>query len=72
MALSNEEKQRRFRDRMRHKGLRSVQHWVPDSRSTAMIERLRAEARRIAGEAPDPGLEALADEALADLADQRR
>ncbi|SNB71146.1 Protein of unknown function [Arboricoccus pini] len=72
MALSNEEKQQRFRDRMRHKGLRSVQHWVPDFRRTAMIERLRAEALRIAGEVPDPALEALADEAMADLADHRR
>ena len=35
-------KMRAYRDRLRQRGLRPVQHWVPDTRAPAFI----AEARR--------------------------
>lgn len=56
---------RRYRERMRAKGLRQIQLWVPDTRSTAFAAECRRQSLLIAGDAVERAimdeLEALQD-----------
>lgn len=45
MPKSAKHKMSDYRDRMRAKGLRPIQVWVPDLRDPERVERLRAEVR---------------------------
>jgi hypothetical protein len=56
---------RRYRERMRAKGLRQIQLWVPDTRSPAFAAECRRQSLLIAG---DPAEQAIMDqlEALQD------
>jgi hypothetical protein len=61
---------RRYRDRMRAKGLRQIQLWVPDTRSPAFAAECRRQSLLVAD---DPAEDALMDELerLQDLAGWR-
>jgi hypothetical protein len=50
---------RRYRERMRAKGLRQIQLWVPDTRSAAFAAECRRQSLLVAG---DPAEEAIMDE----------
>jgi Protein of unknown function (DUF3018) len=50
---------RRYRDRMRAKGLRQIQLWVPDTRSTAFAAECRRQSLLVA---EDPVEQAIMDE----------
>jgi Protein of unknown function (DUF3018) len=50
---------RRYRDRMRAKGLRQIQLWVPDTRSPAFAAECRRQSLLVAG---DPAEELVMDE----------
>jgi Protein of unknown function (DUF3018) len=50
---------RRYRERMRAKGLRQIQLWVPDTRSPAFAAECRRQSLLVAG---DPAEEQLMDE----------
>jgi hypothetical protein len=50
---------RRYRERMRAKGLRQIQLWVPDTRSPAFAAECRRQSLLVAG---DPAEQALMDE----------
>ena len=39
-----------YRERMRQQGLRPIQLWVPDTRSTAVAEELRRQSLTLAGD----------------------
>ena len=43
--LTPKEKQRRYRQRLRRKGLRPVQIWVPDTRAAGFASECRRQAR---------------------------
>jgi hypothetical protein len=61
------EKARAYRERMRAKGLRPIQLWVPDTRTPEFTERAHRESRAIAespGEADD---QAFVDAASEDI-----
>jgi hypothetical protein len=45
MAKSASHKMSDYRERMRAKGLRPIQLWVPDMRDPQRVEQLRAEVR---------------------------
>lgn len=47
-VLTTKEKQSRYRRRLRRKGLRPVQIWVPDTRATGFSAECRRQARRAA------------------------
>lgn len=47
MAKSARRKMSNYRRRMRERGLRQVQFWVPDLRDPERVERLRAEVRAL-------------------------
>lgn len=49
----------RYRDRMRAKGLRPVQLWLPDSRSKLFAAECRRQSRLATAEADDQALAAL-------------
>ena len=67
--LTPKEKQSRYRSRLRRKGLRPVQIWVPDTRRPGFGDECRRQSR-IAFEADriDSELDAFMDAALIDLA----
>lgn len=44
---SHNDKQRRYRARLRQQGLRPVQIWVPDRRAPGFAEECRRQVRRI-------------------------
>jgi hypothetical protein len=46
--LSQKEKQHRYRRRLRRKGLRPVQIWVPDTRAEGFASECRRQARLVA------------------------
>jgi hypothetical protein len=50
---------RRYRERMRAKGLRQIQLWVPDTRSPAFAAECRRQSLLVAG---DPAEELVMDE----------
>ena len=50
--LAASQKMRQYRSRMRQKGLRPVQIWVPDTRSPAIAREL-ARQSRLASRSPD-------------------
>lgn len=50
---------RRYRERMRAKGLRQIQLWVPDTRSPAFAAECRRQSLLVAG---DPAEQAIMDE----------
>ena len=56
---------RRYRERMRAKGLRQIQLWVPDTRSTVFAAEYRRQSLLVAGDAAEQAimdeLEALQD-----------
>jgi Antitoxin MazE-like len=47
MPKTAKQKMSEYRQRMRAKGLRPIQLWVPDLRDPERIERLRAEVRAL-------------------------
>ncbi len=49
----------RYRDRMRAKGLRPVQLWLPDSRSKLFAAECRRQSRLATAEADEPAVAAL-------------
>jgi len=56
---------RRYRERMHGKGLRQIQLWVPDTRSTAFAAECRRQSLLVAGDSAEQAimdqLEALQD-----------
>lgn len=58
-----------YRGRLRTRGLRPVQFWVPDLRDPAVRDRLRADAVLVREHASTVEGDTFVDAALADLAD---
>lgn len=58
-ASSHQENLRRYRERMRAKGFRAIQLWVPDTRSPEFAEECRRQSLLVAN---DPAEERLMDE----------
>ena len=58
-----------YRGRLRARGLRPVQVWVPDLRDPAVRDRLRADAALVRGHLSTAEGHVFVDAALADLAD---
>ena len=56
---SSRENVRRYRERMRAKGLRQIQLWVPDTRSPAFAAECRRQSLRVAD---DPAEQAIMGE----------
>jgi hypothetical protein len=56
---SSHDNVRRYRERMRAKGLRQIQLWVPDTRSPAFAAECRRQSLLVAG---DPAEELVMDE----------
>jgi len=67
MAKSAKRKMSDYRQRMRERGLRQVQIWVPDLRDPERLERLRAEARALRGHPSSCDGDQYIDAALADI-----
>ena len=69
--LQDREKSRTYRERQRAKGLRPVQHWVPDTRSPEFLARARRECEALKGDQSEAKIldeiEDLASELLKDL-----
>ncbi len=61
------EKARAYRERMRAKGLRPVQLWIPDTRSPAFWRQARKEARAIANSPQEADDQAFVDAISVDL-----
>jgi hypothetical protein len=61
-----------YRQRLRAKGLRPIQLWVPDLRDPQVRALLEEEARRVRGHPSAAEGEAFVDAALADLAEELR
>jgi hypothetical protein len=59
----------RYRDRLRRRGLRPLQLWVPDLRDAQIGEEVRAAVRAVAGHPSSREGEAFVEAALADAAD---
>lgn len=60
--LTPKEKQSRYRRRLRRKGLRPVQIWVPDTRATGFSAECRRQARLAARSAEEkPVLDFISD-----------
>jgi len=57
-AMSNAERARRHRERMRAQGLRPIQLWVPDTRDPAVIAEIRRQSLALRG---TPGEEEIMD-----------
>lgn len=53
MHLTLKEKQHRYRRRLRRKGLRPVQIWVPDTRAEGFVGECRRQARLAARSAQE-------------------
>lgn len=51
--MSPNEKQQRYRARLRSQGLRPVQIWVPDTKAPGFDEECRGQAQRINGAADE-------------------
>ena len=51
--LSSKEKQSRYRSRLRQKGLRPVQIWVPDTRAAGFATECSRQARLVARSAQE-------------------
>ena len=60
-----------YRGRLRARGLRPVQIWVPDLNDPTVRDRLRADAALVRGHASTREGDAFVDAALADLEDWR-
>ena len=56
---SSHDNVRRYRERIRSKGLRQIQLWVPDTRSPNFAAECRRQSRLVAG---DPADQAIMDE----------
>lgn len=61
--LSVKEKQQRYRARMRARGLRPVQIWVPDTTSPVFSEQCVQQARRVNRSAEEPDILDFIDDA---------
>jgi len=68
MASNAKQKVSAYRRRLRERGLRPVQLWVPDLRDPAIREQLKEEARRLRNHPSTAEGEAFVDAALTDLA----
>lgn len=64
--LTPKEKQHRYRRRLRRKGLRPVQVWVPDTRTDVFVSECRRQARLAARSAQ----EKLALDFISEIADR--
>ncbi len=49
MAMSASEKTAKFREKLRAQGLRPIQLWVPDVRSSALVEEVRRQSLMVSG-----------------------
>jgi len=67
MAKSAKHKMSDYRDRMRARGLRPIQLWVPDLRDPERVERLRAEVRFLRDHASSRDGNRFLDAALAEI-----
>ena len=67
MPKSAKHKMSDYRERMRAKGLRPIQVWVPDLRDPQRIERLRAEVRFLRDHASSRDGNRFLDAALAEI-----
>lgn len=67
MASDSAEKMRRYRRRLRERGLRPVQVWLPDLNDPEQLERLRADARKLRGHPSEAEIEGFLDNALAEI-----
>ncbi len=68
-VTSSARKVRRYRARMRAKGMRCVQLWVPDTRTAAFRSQAKAEALAIAGSSREAEDQAFID-AVSDTEDE--
>jgi hypothetical protein len=68
MAKSATRKISDYRQRMRQRGLRQVQFWVPDLRNPEVQEELRAEIRKLRKHPSSADGDMFLDAALAELA----
>lgn len=70
-GMSGQDKARAYRARLRAKGLRPVQHWVPDTNSPQFLERARRQCATLRGDPEEAAIldeiEALAADLLKDL-----
>ncbi len=66
---SSAEKVRAYRERLRAKGLRPIQIWVPDTRSKAFIEQAHRQSLAVAKSAQSASDQDFID-AISDLDDQ--
>ncbi len=66
---SSAEKVRLYRERLRAKGLRPIQIWVPDTRSQAFIEQAHRQSVAVATSAQSASDQDFVD-AISDLGDQ--
>jgi hypothetical protein len=60
---------RDYRGRLRAKGLRPLQLWVPDLRDAKVRARIRREVRYLARQPADSEIDALLDANLAEIED---
>ena len=54
MGLSSAYKMRQYRNRLRAAGLRSIQLWVPDTRSQKIIDEARNQSIRVSSDSREP------------------
>jgi hypothetical protein len=67
MPRTSTEKMRDYRGRLRAKGLRPLQLWVPDMRDPKVRARIRREFRYVARQPADSETDALLEANLAEL-----
>lgn len=67
MAKTSAKKMSDYRRRLRARGLRPMQIWVPDLRDPKVRKEISRQFEVIARERPDPEIEALQDAALAEI-----
>jgi Antitoxin MazE-like len=67
MPRTSTQKMRDYRGRLRAKGLRPLQLWVPDMRDPKVRARIRREFRYLARQPADPEVDALLDANLAEI-----
>ncbi len=60
-------KMQEYRDRLRVRGLRPLQIWVPDTRDPRVRSRVRRQARFLFRQPSDPEIERFLDGNLADI-----
>jgi antidote-toxin recognition MazE-like antitoxin len=68
MAKSSKQKMSDYRERMRAKGLRPIQLWVPDLRDPERVARVRSEVRALRDHPSSRDGNRFLDAALAEIA----